>query len=285
MLAQLLSLVLIVLIVWRSLKSIRKVNELLTGQKLLTQELQIASDIQESMLPPASVQENARHRLEVGLKLLSASNVSADFYDYFYVGHSFVFCIGDVPGSNVRASLLMAVTRSVFRTAAMALSDASGVPSPAAIVKAMNKSLSSINDNEMFTTLFVGVHDLDTSRLTYCNAGHPWPVILSPNTGARLLELNPNVPVGVMDDYEYTEQQMTLVEDSTAFFYTDGLYETENASHEIFGTKRMMVRLSKSAQNEESPEKIIERMTADLENFRGTAPRIDDVVMVAFRAV
>lgn len=283
--SQLVSILLILLIVWRSTKSIRRVNELMQEQELLNQRLQIASDIQGAMLPVESVQENARHHLDVRMKLLSASDVSADLYDYFYAGRSMIFCLGDVPGCNVRASVLMAVTRSVFRTAATAISAASDSPSPAAIVSAMNRSLSSINDSEMFTTLFVGVLNLDTARLTYCNAGHPWPVMLNPRIGARLLELKPNIPVGLVEDYEYEEQQVTLIDDFTLFLYTDGLYETENSGHETFGQKRMMARLKRSAEEEESPEKIIARMTADVENFRGSAPRIDDAVMVAIRAI
>ena len=285
LLSQIVSIALILLIVWRSSKSIRKVNELMTEQELLSQELQIASDIQGAMLPSESVQENARHHLDVRVKLLSASNVSADLYDYFYAGHSLVFCLGDVPGCNVRASLMMAVTRSVFRTATTTISSVSDSLSPAAIVSAMNRSMSSINDSAMFTTLFVGVLNLDTARLTYCNAGHPWPVILNPHTGARLLELKPNIPVGIMGDYEYEEQQVTLIDDFTLFLYTDGLYETENLHGETFGTKRMMARLKKSAEEEESPKEIIDRMTADVENFRGSARRIDDAVMVAIKAI
>lgn len=285
MLSGLVSIALIVLIVWRSARSIRKVNKLMTEQKLLTQELQIASNIQGAMLPTTSVQENARHHLDVSVKLLSASNVSADLYDYFYAGHSLVFCMGDVPGCNVRASVLMAVTRSVFRTAATAIAAASEAPSPAAIVKAMNKPLFSINDSEMFTTLFVGVLNLDNARMTYCNAGHPWPIILSPNTGARQLELKPNIPIGIIEDYDYEEQYVTLVEDATFFCFTDGLYETENLSHETFGMKRLMARLNKSALNEESPERILERMSTDVENFRGKAERIDDAAMVAIKVL
>lgn len=285
LLAQLLSIGLITIIVWRSTKSIRQLNKVLTEQELLTKELQIASDIQESMLPVTSLQENARHHLDIRVKLLSASDVSADLYDYFYTGRSLVFCLGDVPGNNVRASVMMAVTRSVFRTAAAAVAATSDIPSPAAIVRAINRSLSSIQDSQMFTTLFVGVLHLDTARLTYCNAGHPWPVILSPTYGAQQLELRPNVPVGIVEDYEYEELNITLTKGSTMFFYTDGLYETENKFHETFGMKRMMTRLKKSAEDDESPMDIIERMTTDVEKFRGTAKRIDDAVMVVIKAI
>lgn len=285
LLSQLLCMALIMLIVWRSSKSIRQLNKVQTKQDLMTKELQIASDIQKTMLPVTSQQEDERHHLDIRVKLLSASDVSADLYDYFYTGRSLVFCLGDVPGNNVRASMMMAVTRSVFRTAAATVATTSDIPSPAAIVRAVNKSLCSIQESQMFTTLFVGVLNLDTDCLTYCNAGHPQPVILSPTDGAQQLEIKPNVPVGIVEDYEYEELNITLTKDSTMFFYTDGLYETENTFHELFGMKRMMIRLKKSAESNESPKDIVERMTADVEKFRGNAKRIDDAVMVVIKAI
>lgn len=279
LLSQLVSIALILLIVWRSTSSIRKVNALMTTQKLLTQELEIAGRIQNTMLPKASIQEDTRHHLDISVKLLSTSDIGGDFYDYFYAGHSLVFCIGDVPGCNIRASLLMAITRSVFRTAA----SASETPSPTEIVKSMNKSLCSITYNEVFITLLVGVLDLDTLRLTCCNAGHPCPMTLGITSGARTIELPPNVPIGILDDYPYEERQTILVGNSTLFFFTDGLYETENAAHQTFGMKRLTTRLNKLAQNQEPPKKIIDRLTEDVEKFRGSAKRIDDAVMVVIK--
>ena len=283
LLSQIVSIGLIVLIVWRSASSIRRVNELMTEQELMNQELKIAGDIQKSMLPATSVKENTKHKLDISVKLLSASDISADFYDYFYTGQSLVFCLGDVPGSKVRASLMMAITRSVFRTAATTFGNTNGELSPVTIVKAMNHTFCSIQDNQMFTTLLIGVLDLDSGRLTYCNAGHPWPVVLSPKNGIRLLGVNPNIPVGVVDDYDYKEQYVTLSTNDTIFLYTDGLTETENNTHKPFGTKRMMIRLEKSLENGEAPERIIERMAADVEKYRGRTDRFDDAVMVGIK--
>ena len=157
------------------------------------------------------------------------------------------------------------------------------MPSPTEIVKSMNKSLCSITYNEVFITLLVGVLDLDTLRLTCCNAGHPCPMTLGITSGARTIELPPNVPIGILDDYPYEERQTTLVGNSTLFFFTDGLYETENAAHQTFGMKRLTTRLNKLAQNQEPPKKIIDRLTEDVEKFRGSAKRIDDAVMVVIK--
>ena len=285
LLSQLLCIALIVIIVWRSASSIRRVNKLMTDQELMNRELKIAGDIQRSMLPTTQVYENKKHHLDIGVNLLSASDISADFYDYFYTSHSLVFCLGDVPGSNVRASLMMAVVRSVFRTAATAAEDAAESISPVTVVKAMNRSFCSMLDNQMFTTLLVGVLDLNTMQLTYCNAGHPCPVVLSPKNGIRLLCVNPNVPVGVVDDYEFKEEYASLLTGDMVFLYTDGLIETENATHEVFGTKRMMLCLEKSLENGGTPEQIIERMTNNVEKFRANADRIDDAVMVVIKTL
>lgn len=281
---QLLGLLLIIWIVWRYAKKFREVNRLIAEQDMLSRELQIASDIQKAMLPNASSTEDARHHLNVEECLIPAPDVSADFYDYFYVGKNIVFCIGDVPGSNVKAALMMSVTRSIFRTSAT-VQGKEGTPSPAAIVTSMNHTLCSINHNQMFATLFVGVLNLDTAKLTYSNAGNPAPVMLNSSTGAHLLETEPNVPVGVVDDYEYTEQSITLIDDFTLFIYNDGLYETENSYKEPYGQKRMLTRLNNCALNNDPPKKILSKMQEALESFRGGADQSDDVLMVTFKTI
>ena len=281
---QLIGMLLVIYIVYRYAKKFREVNNLIMTQELMGKELQIAGDIQSAMLPKVSAVENARHHIEMQTKILQAPDVSADFYDYLYVGQSVVFCIGDVPGSNVKASLMMSVTRSAFRTAVSVNSHTLEL-SPAAIMSAMNKALCSINHNEMFTTLFLGVLNLDNARLTYCCAGNPAPVVMSPSTGAKLLETLPNIPIGIMEEYEFEEQKITLIDDFTLFLYNDGLYELENIHHEMFGQKRMMTRLDKSALAGDNPEKILSKMQEALESHRGSAHQADDVTMLALKII
>lgn len=282
---QLLGLLLIIYIVWKYAIKLRQVNKLILEQELLGKELQIASDIQAAMLPNVSELENARHHLDIQKTLASAPDVSADFYDYFFVGQKIVFCIGDVPGSNVKAALMMSVIRSIFRTSATLNSEHNLSPSPAAIISSMNNSLCTINHNEMFSTLFVGVLDLNTALLTYCNAGNPAPVVISPSTGAKLLEVEPNIPVGIMEDYEYIEQRITLIEDFTLFLYNDGLYETVNIHNEPYGQKRMLTRLEACSRHNADPQKLLSTMLEAVESHRGSAPQTDDLLMLTMRMV
>ena len=282
---QLLGLLLILYIVWKYAIKLRQVNKLILEQELLGKELQIASDIQAAMLPNVSELENARHHLDIQKTLVSAPDVSADFYDYFYIGQKIVFCIGDVPGSNVKAALMMSIIRSIFRTSATLNCQQSQSPSPAAIISSMNNSLCTINHNEMFSTLFVGVLDLNTALLTYCNAGNPAPVVISPSTGAKLLEVEPNIPVGIMEDYEYIEQRITLIEDFTLFLYNDGLYETVNIHNEPYGQKRMLTRLEACSRHNADPKKLLSTMLEAVESHRGSAPQTDDLLMLTMRMV
>ena len=282
---QLLGLLLILYIVWKYAIKLRQVNKLILEQELLGKELQIASDIQAAMLPNISDIENARHHLDVQKVLVSAPDVSADFYDYFFVGQKIVFCIGDVPGSNVKAALMMSVIRSIFRTSATLNCEHNLSPSPAAIISSMNNSLCTINHNEMFSTLFVGVLDLNNAILTYCNAGNPAPVVISPSTGAKLMDVEPNIPVGIMENYEYIEQHITLIEDFTLFLYNDGLYETENIHHEPYGQKRMLTRLQAYSRHTTDPKKLLSTMQEAVESHRGSAAQRDDLLMLTIRMV
>ena len=282
---QLLGLLLILYIVWKYAIKLRQVNKLILEQELIGRELQIASDIQAAMLPNISDIENARHHLDVQKVLVSAPDVSADFYDYFFVGQKIVFCIGDVPGSNVKAALMMSVIRSIFRTSATLNCEHNLSPSPAAIISSMNNSLCTINHNEMFSTLFVGVLDLNNAILTYCNAGNPAPVVISPSTGAKLMDVEPNIPVGIMENYEYIEQHITLIEDFTLFLYNDGLYETENIHHEPYGQKRMLTRLQAYSRHTTDPKKLLSTMQEAVESHRGSAVQHDDLLMLTIRMV
>ncbi len=279
---QLSALLLIIFVVIRYLGKLRQVNHLISEEEALKKEIQIAGDIQKSMLANISNDAKKNHHIEIKDCLISAPDVSADFYDYFYVRDKMVFCIGDVPGSNVTAAILMSITRSVFRTAATILCRSSKTASPAAIVTSMNHTLCAINHNQIFSTLLVGLIDMKNGQMTYCNAGNPTPFVISKNE-ARMLDIEPQIPIGIVDDYKYVEQSLAFGNDDTLFLYNDGLYETENTSHTPYGLKRLGTRLANSAQVGDDPEKILSKLRTSLENHRGTAPQTDDVLMIAIK--
>lgn len=189
--------------------------------------------------------------------------------DFFIRDEKLFFCIGDVSGKGVPASLVMAVSRALFRNVAVHTAE------PSHIVQAMNNAISDSNDNNMFVTLFIGVLDLHTGHLRYCNAAHNTPYIQD-----APLPCDPNLPIGVMPDWKFTEQETDMQPGSILFLYTDGLTEAENDQQAQFGDKRVSDVVSSF---EGSPEEMIETMTGAVRQFVGDTEQSDDLTMLAIK--
>ena len=237
-------------------------------------ELYIANAIQMAMLPKIFPPFADRPDLNIHGIVNPAKEVGGDLYD-FYVRHDkLFFCIGDVSGKGVPASLVMAMTRSLFRTISSHEDEAQ------TIVKAMNNSLTEQNTMNMFLTFFVGVMDCKTGMLDYCNAGHNAPVLM---TGGEcsMLPVIPNIPLGVVADYPFEAQKVQIKPNDLLFLYTDGLTEAENGAHHLFGDERMIKSLQ--TISESCPRKVIEHVQNDVNLFVAGAEQSDDLTMLAIR--
>lgn len=276
----LLGLALLIFIVWFAGRNNKRLLEATAKNQRMENELYIANAIQMAMLPKVFPPFHDLLNVNLYGLVAPAKEVGGDLYD-FYVRHGkLFFCIGDVSGKGVPAALVMAMTRSLFRTVTAREED------PANIMKEMNHSLSEQNTSNMFLTLFIGVLDTKTGVLDYCNAGHNAPVHL------RLDDLRftidplpvvPNLPLGVEGSFAFKAQQMTMQENDLLFLYTDGLTEAENTRHEQFGEERMVEGLRVTGDGLSSPRKMVERMQAQVEAFREGAEQSDDLTMLAIR--
>ena len=246
-----------------------------TAQKAsMESELKIAHDIQMSMLPKTFPPFPERQDIDVFGQLMPARAVGGDLFDFYIREEKLLFCIGDVSGKGVPASLLMAVTRSLFRNISSYTSE------PNQIVMALNSVMSEDNETNMFVTLFVGMLDLGSHELHYCNAGHDAPLLIGPDVS--LLPCDSNLPVGVMSGWEFTMQTTTLAPGTTIFLYTDGLNEAENAVHAQFGDDRILgVAHSLAAIDCCQPDAVIDRMGTAVHDFVGDAEQSDDLTMLA----
>ena len=262
---QLLGLVMLILILRSFFKSQSEYRDLNEKRERMQGELRIASDIQMAMVPK-NIQERAD--LDMAAAIVPAKEVGGDLYDFFIRDDKLFFCIGDVSGKGIPASLVMAVTRTSFRNVS-AKEDRPGL-----IVSAMNDSLSSMNENNMFVTFFCGVLDLKNGYLRYCNAGHNPPLLLTDDI--RKLRVEPNLPLGIMMGMDYVEQETPFRYDDALFLYTDGLTEAENVLHEQFGEERMKETLHgrKTAQSH------LENIKRQVSLFVGDAPQSDDLTML-----
>ena len=250
-----------------------------TAQKAsIESELNIAHTIQMSMLPKTFPPYPERHDIDIYGQLTPAKAVGGDLFDFFIHDEKLFFCVGDVSGKGVPASLFMAVTRSLFRNISTHQAE------PHRIVMALNDSLVDGNETSMFVTLFVGVLDLKSGRLLYCNAGHNAPLLI----GQRVCKLpcNANLPLGVIAGWQFTLQETVIAPQTTIFLYTDGLNEAENTIHSQFGDDRIIgCAKSMLAQNEHQPVALIRNMTEAVRTFVGNAEQSDDLTMLAVQYI
>jgi len=235
-------------------------------------ELNIARDIQMSMLPKTFPPFPDRNDIEIYGKQKPAKEVGGDLYDFYIRDEKLFFCIGDVSGKGVPASLVMAVTRTLFRT--ISFKEAL----PERIMFGINNAMASNNESNMFVTLFLGVLDLPTGRLRYSNAGHNAPMLIGQTIG--LLPCAANVPLGVQTDWKFSQQETTIDLNTCIFLYTDGLTEAENAANEQFMEERM-IEVAKGMSHE--PQQMIEQMFNAVHQFVGNAEQSDDLTMLAIQ--
>ena len=239
-------------------------------------ELQTAREIQMSMLPKTFPAFPDRADIDVYGQQTPAKEVGGDLFDFFIRDEKLFFCVGDVSGKGVPASLVMAVTRTLFRTVSSRESN------PGKIVSSINDVTTANNESDMFVTLFLGVLDLPTGRLRYCNAGHCAPLLLG--SGVGVLPVAPNLPLGIVEKFEFQRQEAIVSPGTTIFLYTDGLTEAENTRHELFGDSRLLEAASEVFRRGHiQPNQIVGELTEAVHAFVGEAEQSDDLTMMAIQ--
>ncbi len=273
-------------IVYRFFMKERDLNKTLLKQTRIDSELRIARDIQLKMLPMTYPPFPNRSDLDIYGSLVPAREVGGDMYDFFIRDEKLFFCIGDVSGKGVPAAMLMASTHSMFRAFSSHGND------PAQIMYRINESACQGNNSNMFVTIFIGVLNLQTGQLCYCNAGHDRPIVINSN-GISMLDAKPHLPVGIFDDMHYETEESVLTPNSMMFLYTDGLTEAmaplpatdhnaETVRHNLFGIERVMSNLQHH-EAQISAKQLLDSINIAVNNFVGDAEQSDDLTMLAIR--
>ena len=259
--------VFLLVIIHRFARNGKRLWEADVKQARIGSELRVARRIQEEMLPKASLD-----RIELTARgfLTPAKEVGGDLFDYFVREEKLFFCVGDVCGKGVPAAMVMAVTHAILRM----LSEQE--EAPARIVGELNREACRNNATGTFVTLFLGVLDLSTGRLRYCNAGHDRPVLVGDSV--EELPALANVPVGVFDDFTYQEQEVMIPAGTLLFLYTDGVTESMDVDRRQFGRERLLGTLSACSRK---PDALIRAVSADVRAFAGEAEQSDDLTMLA----
>ena len=235
-------------------------------------ELSIARDIQMSMVPSSFPKIDG---LDMYASMTPAKEVGGDLYSFLQKGDLLYFCIGDVSGKGVPASLFMAQATRLFHTLA------SQVMSPAEIAINMNTELAENNEQLMFVTMFICRLNLKLNVLEYCNAGHNPPVIGNADGQFSFLEMKPNSPIGLWPGLDYVGESIDDFSNRLLLLYTDGLNEAENTVQEQFGDEQIVKLLSAMSSNK--AQDIIEKLKSEVERFRNGAEPNDDLTMMCVR--
>ena len=259
-------------------KYIEELKETTAEKASIESDLRIANGIQMGMLPENFPTRGDRDDVQLYASLTPAKEVGGDLFDFYFRDDKLFFCIGDVSGKGVPASLFMAVTRAVFRTTSAQESK------PDRIVSVMNQMIADMNKTNMFVTLFVGVLDLPTGMLHYSNAGHDAPLLVGAGVGE--LPCDSNIPVGVMPDWDYTLQEAQIYTNTTIFLFTDGLTEATSADFKLFEMERVNdVAVKALAHQQQEPQQLISLMTEAVHQFVGDAEQSDDLTMMAIQYI
>ena len=255
-----------------------RIASITQSKTVIERDLKIASAIQMGMIPKLYPAFPNRKELDVCGFIKPAKDVGGDLYDYFIRDEKFFFCIGDVSGKGVPASLFMAVIRALFRNVSLHAND------PSEIADALNKGLSDGNDMNMFCTMFIGVLDLRTGHLDYCNAGHNAPIIRrlkeDGSVDVKFMTPQTNLAIGVFDGFPFMREETELKPGEAIFLYTDGVSEAESVTKELFGDERTLQALSKARSgNARTAQEFVNAVYDIIAEHAKGAEQSDDITM------
>ena len=246
-----------------------RLEETTTAKERIESELRIARDIQMSMVPQTFPE---RSDLDLYGLMTPAKEVGGDLYDFVIINNQLYFCLGDVSGKGVPASLFMTQAIRLFR--AMAKQQRK----PSDIATRLNNELTENNDNGMFVTMFIGEADLTTGHLYFCNAGHNPPLL-----DGEFIDMQPNAPIGLWPGLEYEGEEIDDIRNKLLFIYTDGLTEAEDHTQEQYGDARLQQMLHQMKNH--TAKQLIDTLSQMVASHRNGAIPNDDLTMLAIRCL
>lgn len=252
------------------MRTARERRALALEKERIAAELSLATRIQLSALPKEFPK---REKFHVYASMTPAKEVGGDFYDFFMMDEDHLgLVIADASGKGVPAALFMMVSSALIRNAAV------GEYSPAKVLTTVNHQLCTRNPEEMFVTVWMGVLEVSTGRLTAANAGHEYPILKRPGKSFELFKDRHGLVLGAMDGVRYREYEIQMEPGTKLFVYTDGLSEATNGSTVQFGTDRTIDALR--GREDGSPEELVRAVLDAVETFVADAPQFDDLTML-----
>lgn len=236
-------------------------------------ELDMATRIQESMLPNDYPAFPDRDEFDIFAKMTPAKEVGGDFYDFFLVDDDHLCVVmADVSGKGIPAALFMMASKIILKNNAVM------EKTPAEILKDTNNSICANNQLDMFVTVWLGILEISTGKLVAANAGHEYPVLKAPDGKYELIKDKHGFVIGGMSGMRYKEYELTLKPGSKLFLYTDGIPEATNAKEELFTNERMLNALNENPDADTKQTLLNVRIAVD--EFVQDAEQFDDLTML-----
>lgn len=239
-------------------------------------ELNVATNIQASMLPKNFPDNPEKDKIELFASMSPAKEVGGDFYDFFFIDDKhFAMIIADVSGKGIPAALFMVISKTIVKNVAL-----QGL-SPKEVLQKANLQLCENNEQEMFVSVWIGILDIDTGKMTCSNAGHEYPLVCKNGGNFELLKDKHGLVVGAMDMAKYSEYEIQLEKGDEVFVYTDGVPEATNSNNDLLGNDRM-VEIVNSNKCDNLRE-FLPGVRNGIDDFVGDAPQFDDLTMMILK--
>lgn len=239
-------------------------------------ELNVATQIQADMLPRIFPAFPGRQEFDIFATMNPAKEVGGDFYDFFLTDSDHLaLVVADVSGKGIPAALFMVISKTLIKNQAQ-MGD-----SPAQILQAVNDQLCENNEAEMFVTVWLGILEISTGKLTAVNAGHEYPIMKKDGGEYEMLDDPHGFVMGVMPGMQYQEYEIWMHKGDSIYVYSDGAPDAVNAEEEQFERERLLASLNRIPGA--SPSELLGQVKGDIDRFVGEAAQFDDITMLCMR--
>ena len=252
---------------------VESITQITAEKERINTELTLATKIQADMLPHVFPAFPERKEFELFANMDPAKEVGGDFFDFFLVDDDHLcITIADVSGKGIPAALFMMASKILLKNNAMT------GKGPAEILTDVNAAICANNREQMFVTIWLGILEISTGRLTAANAGHEYPVLMRAGKDFELYRDKHGFVIGGMEGAEYSQYELQLNPGDKLFLYTDGVTEATDANKELFGSGRMIAVLNE--RKDTSPTQMLEGVRRAVDDFVKEAEQFDDLTML-----
>lgn len=257
---------------------INNITRITAERERIGAELDLANNIQTSMLPCIFPAFPDREEFDVYATMTPAKEVGGDFYDYFLIDDNHLaLVIADVSGKGIPAALFMMISKTLIKSTAQ-----SGL-SPKEVLEKVNNQLCENNEAQMFVTVWLGIVELSTGKMKCANAGHEYPAIYRNGSDFEIYHDRHGFVLAGMEGLTYSEYEIELKSGDIVYVYTDGVAEATDSNNNLYGLERMIDALNNCP--EKTPDAIDKYVRTDIDKFVGSAEQFDDITMLCFKYV